>query len=168
MLRILLLLLLLNSYFCRAQHEYDSLAYNYLDSIWHVQSIQNDFVLNLDSSKMDFYRKAFPKDTMILRMKFGYIHDRSGIYFFEVISSDLPKLLSDLKQAPSSDYPQHTYFKLHYVFDGSKLYCYKTHDMRSGFGEEYPLFLESTVDYSFKGFDMPFVIKDEIRCVITD
>lgn len=167
MLRILILLLLLNSNFCHAQHEYDSLVYNYLDSIWHAQSVQNDFVLSLDSSKIDLYRNAFPKDTLILRMKFGYVHDSSGIYFFEVISSDLPKVLSDLNNHKSSNsYPKQTFFKLSYVFDGSTLQCYRTHDMLSGFGEEYLLFLESIVDYSFKGFDLPFVIRDEIRCVI--
>lgn len=167
MLRILILLLLFNSNFCRAQHKYDSLVYNYLDRIWNTQSIEKDFVLSLDSNEMDIYRNAFPKDTLILRMKFGHVQDSSGIYFFEVISSDLPKVLSDpIGHVSSNSYPKHTFFKLHYVFDGSLLYCYKTHDMLSGFGEEYPLFLDSIVDYSFHGFDMPFVIRDEIRCVI--
>jgi hypothetical protein len=36
----------------------------------------------------------------------------------------------------------------------------------SGFGKEYPLFLESKVDHTYKGFKLPFVVNDEVMYVI--
>jgi hypothetical protein len=36
----------------------------------------------------------------------------------------------------------------------------------SGFGKEYPLFLESKVDYAYKGFNLPFVVNAEVMYII--
>jgi hypothetical protein len=38
--------------------------------------------------------------------------------------------------------------------------------MLSGFGKEYPLFLESKVDYAYKGFNLPFVVNAEVMYII--
>ncbi len=101
-------------------------------------------------------------------MKFGYVLDSTGIYVFEIISSDVERVLCDtcLVIQSNKKYPPQTYFKLNYIFDGSSLKRYNTYEMLSGFGKEYPLFLESKVDYSYKGFNLPFVVNDEVKYII--
>lgn len=167
MFRIYLISVIFISNICLSQSDYDSTVFNYVDSIWKTTVVHSTPVLNLDSSKIDLYRKNFPHNNKVLVMKFGYVQDHTGIYVFEVISPDLERVLCDTcSEIRSTNYPKHTFFKLNYFFDGSTLECYNTYEMLSGFEKEYPVFLESIVDYSYKGFNMPFVVRDEIMYTI--
>jgi hypothetical protein len=164
---IFLMAILFTSTGCLSQNYFDTLVFNFVDSIWKTSVVRGAPILHLDSSKIDLYRKNSPQNIKELRMKFGYVQDSTGIYVFEMISSDLESLLCDTCQVIQADkYPPHTFFKLNYIFNGSSLKRYNTYEMISGFGREYPLFLESIVDYTYKGFKLPFVVNDEVMYVI--
>jgi hypothetical protein len=166
MYRVFLVAIIFTSNVCLSQNDYDTLVFKYVDSIWKASVVHSAPSLNLDSSKIDLYRKNFPHNKELI-MKFGYVQDSTGIYVFEIISSDLELVLCDTCNViQSKNYPPHTFFKLNYIFDGSSLKRYNTYEMLSGFGKEYPLFLESIVDYTYKGFNLPFVVKDDIMYTI--
>ena len=159
--------ILFTSTVCLSQNYFDTLVFNFVDSIWKTSVVRSAPILHLDSSKIDLYRRNAPHNNNELRMKFGYVQDSTGIYVFEIISSDLERLLCDTCQLiQSQNYPPQTFFKLNYIFDGSALKRYNTYEMLSGFGKEYPLFLESKVDYAYKGFNLPFVVNTEVMYII--
>lgn len=169
MFRLILLHIIVCSNFSFSQIWHDSLVYQYVDSVWSNESLNDGFILNLDSTKMDVYGQRSLNDSLHLIMKYGYIQDSSGIYVFQIISSDLNLFLTNPKeQLHTHTYPKHTYFLLFGFFDGSVLTCYNEHVMLSGFGKEYPLFLKSIVNYSFRSFDMPFAIREEVRCSLSE
>jgi hypothetical protein len=163
--KLIILLFLLSSNISFSQNHHDSLTFSYLDSVWRKAHFSQQYpIINLDSNELDLYKLTFPASKNKLRMKFGYVRDSKAIYCFEIISSDLQTFLSDtaIHSKPLS-YPENVFFKLCYVFNGTTLKCYKTHERRSGSTEEFNLFWEPRVDRSFKGFNMPFIVRDEVK-----
>jgi hypothetical protein len=166
MKKIILFVILIISNFCVSQNYHDTIVFKFADSIWKSESISNLPIINLDSSEIDLYRNVFNLTHKKLIRKYGYVIDKSGIYLFVVESSDLKTCtLIKNEKLKTFNFPKDTYFKLEYFFDGEIMYSYKIQSRWSGDEQSlrYLNYLKSKVDYSYKQFNLPLIVSDDIE-----